>query len=107
METITRIRKVATGQTDEHNLPIVTEQTTYMSAVVAPRTTAKTVGSSEVTVTEDLIVYLPAGTNVLSTDMFEVRDRRYLVDGESFNWVSPFTGWNPGVTVELRKAENV
>jgi hypothetical protein len=107
METITRIRKVATGQTDEHNLPIVTEQTVFISAVVAPRTSSKTVGSSEVTVTEDLIVYLPAGTSVLATDMFEVRDRRYLVDGEAFNWVSPFTGWNPGVTVELRKAENV
>lgn len=106
MEQISQIRETSTG-TDEYGLPIVTIETFTVSAIVAPRTSSKTVGSSEVTVTEDLALYLPPGTVVLPKDVFDVRGKRYLVDGEPFEWRSPFGGWTPGVVVDLRKAENV
>jgi len=47
--------------------------------------------------------YGPPDADVLPTDRVEVRGQVYEVVGEVGVWRSPFTGWEPGVEVALRR----
>lgn len=47
--------------------------------------------------------YGPPGADVLPTDRMEVRGEVYEVVGEVGEWRNPFTGWEPGVEVALRR----
>lgn len=65
-------------------------------------------GSSEQVQGQDMVttqpsVYLPAGTDVSSTDRIEVAGLSYEVDASPNQWISPFSDWNPGVEVKLRR----
>jgi SPP1 family predicted phage head-tail adaptor len=105
MESVTRLRKTF-STTDAYGLPIYSEGSTTFQAAVTSRTTSKTVGASEITITDGITLYLPGGTDVKNDDVFVVRGKRYQVDGEAFNWVSGLGSWNPGVVVDLRRDEN-
>lgn len=50
-------------------------------------------------------LYAPPGTAVAPTDRIVVRGEQFQVDGEVAVWVSPFTGWSPGVVIKLKRAE--
>jgi hypothetical protein len=47
--------------------------------------------------------YGPPDADVLPTDRMEVRGEMYDVVGDVGVWRSPFTGWEPGVEVALRR----
>jgi hypothetical protein len=47
--------------------------------------------------------YGPPSADVLPTDRMEIRGEVYEVVGEVGEWRSPFTGWEPGVEVALRR----
>lgn len=49
-----------------------------------------------------LQVFMPPGTDVRATDQLRVRGVVRDIDGEPFEWANPFTGWNPGVVVNLK-----
>lgn len=53
------------------------------------------------TVITDRTVVLPHGTAVAPTDQITVLGERYRVEGKPKDDVSPFSGWAPGVVVEL------
>ena len=72
---------------------------------VWPRTTAETAEPGRVPVVVGLTVVLPAGTAVTTLDRVTVRGATYDVDGIPFDWLNPFTGWAPGVTVDLKRRE--
>jgi hypothetical protein len=64
--------------------------------------------SSEAVQGQDLLtvqpsVYLPAGTVVGAVDAVQVDGQTYEVDGSPNDWVNPFTGWNPGIEVRLKR----
>jgi SPP1 family predicted phage head-tail adaptor len=105
MESVTRLRKTF-STTDAYGLPITTEGSVTFQAMVTSRTTSKTVGASEITVTDGITLYLPGGSDVRNDDEFLVRGKRYQIDGEPFNWVNGLGKWNPGVVVDLRRDEN-
>lgn len=48
-------------------------------------------------------VFVPAGTVVGSRDRVTVRGLVFVVDGDPAVWRSPFTGWAPGVVVNLER----
>lgn len=50
-------------------------------------------------------VYAPFGSDVLAGDRLVVRGRTYDVQGDPASWVSPFTGWAPGMVVPLKIVE--
>lgn len=50
-------------------------------------------------------VYAPAGSDILAGDRLVVRGVAYDVVGDVAVWVSPFTGWAPGVAVTLQKVD--
>lgn len=50
-------------------------------------------------------VYAPPGADILAGDRLAVRGLTYEVQGRPQDWVSPFTGWNPGLVVPLELVE--
>ena len=50
-------------------------------------------------------VYAPAGSDIVASDRLVVRGVVYEVDGDVAVWRSPFTGWEPGVVVPLKRSE--
>lgn len=52
-----------------------------------------------------LRVFMPPGTDVTSRDRLEVRGEVYEVEGIPFDWRNPFTGWAPGVEVNIKRLE--
>ena len=65
-------------------------------------------GGNEVVTAEDLITFglsvlMPPGSDVLATDRVTARGDEYEVDGNPTNWVSPLSGFSPGVEVLLKR----
>lgn len=50
-------------------------------------------------------VYAPYDADIASSDRLVVRGVTYEVDGRPAPWQSPFTGWKPGLVVELKAVE--
>ncbi|MBF6085218.1 hypothetical protein IU485_28010 [Nocardia cyriacigeorgica] len=54
--------------------------------------------------TNDVIVYLPRGADILASDQIELPDGQvYSVVGKPAPWHSPLTGWAPGIEVRCRR----
>lgn len=69
-------------------------------------------GSVEVTVdgrqgvvTTPRLLGLPTDANVTAADRVKVRGVTYEIVGDPAQWRNPFTGWSPGVAVNLKRVE--
>jgi hypothetical protein len=49
--------------------------------------------------------YTDFGSDVLAGDRLVVRGKTYDVDGDPADWHSPFTGWEPGMVIPLKRTE--
>lgn len=105
MELITQIR-LSSSVTDSHGLPVVTEIEIPLQGIVAARTSNTITEADVVTVTQGITIYLATGTEVLDDDRFIVRGKRYIVDGEAFDWRDGLGSWNPGTVVNLVREKN-
>lgn len=50
-------------------------------------------------------VYAPADADVLPGDRLVVRGYTFEVDGRPKRWISPFTGWAPGLVIALKEVD--
>lgn len=98
---ITLVTRAKSG-TDSYGNDVYGETTTTVVGAFAPGGSSELIQGQDTVITQPT-VYLPAGTDVTSVDEVEVNGLRYLVDGEPNAWVSPFTGWAPGVEVRLER----
>jgi len=105
MQVITQIRQSSDG-VDSYGEPITTTTETELFAKVAARTGSKTVGAAEVTVTSGLTVYLDAGIEIQNDDVFIYLTERFILDGESFNWINGLGSWTPGTVIDLQREVN-
>jgi hypothetical protein len=105
MQVITQIKQVSVG-VDSYGEPVIETTETELFAKVAARTGSKTVGASEITITSGLTVYLDAGVDIQNDDVFVYLAERYVLDGESFNWVSGLGSWTPGTVIDLQRETN-
>lgn len=48
-------------------------------------------------------LFCPPDTVITSKDIVTVRDLTFQVVGDPADWTNPFTGWRPGVVVNLRR----
>lgn len=48
-------------------------------------------------------VYAPADADITAADRLVVRGRTWSVVGDPALWRNPFTGWEPGLVVELEE----
>lgn len=104
-ETVTIVRK-SPGGTDVYGDPI-TSTTTRIDLAgcgVAPRYSTEPTDRGRQGVIIGWSVYPPADAGILFTDQLEVGGVLYEVEGEPAEWANPFTGWNPGGEVALRRA---
>ena len=59
------------------------------------------VGRSNI-VTQQFTVLMPPGSELSANDQVEWNGESFDVVGHSFEWRSPFTGWNPGAQATIR-----
>jgi len=105
MESITQIR-LSSSATDSHGLPVWVETEIALQGIVAARTSSLVTEADALTITQGLTLYLPTGTEVEDGDRFLVRGKRYVIDGEAFDWRDGLGSWNPGVVVNLTREQN-
>ena len=70
---------------------------------VAPRQSSEPTQDARNAVYTGLTLYLPAGADITRIDRVAVRGEVYEVDGDIAEWRSPFTGWAPGLEVNLSR----
>lgn len=107
-ETVTQVRRVLSGELDSDGNDVYSDAPAVLENVgVAPRDANGSGGNEQTqgrdTVIIGLTLFLPAGTVVSATDRFMVRGNVYEVEGQPEDLHSPFTGWNPGLPVAVKR----
>lgn len=102
-ETITIRRRTVTGVDDHGNNVYATTNVTVRDALIGIGTTSEPVDVNRDAVDATVTLYLPAGTLVLDGDVFIIRNVQWVKNGAGLEWVSPFTGFEAGIVVPLRK----
>lgn len=106
-ETVSIVHETP-GGTDAYGDPIASTTTTTTAVpgcAFAPRASTEPTERGRQGVIIGGTIYLPAGTTIAHEDQVIVRGVTYDVEGEPGEWVSPFTGWAPGVEVAVKRAE--
>ena len=112
--TVVLLRRVGGGR-DQYGDPIPeeTERVPLEGAVVAPRM-ASTDVSADITyaygrtsLVTGLILYALPGVHIRPVDRIEVDGRTYSIEGEIGRWVSPYSTWEPGQQMALRRGETL
>lgn len=107
-ETVTHLDgTVVTQDSDGNDARSYPTKATYDNVPIAPRdgngtsSNEQTQGQQQVIV--GLTIFLPDGVSVDATDRFTVRGDTFDVVGDPQAYVSPFSGWRPGVPVALQR----
>lgn len=99
-QTVTLLRE----QRDRFGDVTLVPDGTVANVAVAPRSRWDEDNNRRVLVTAGLTAYAPPGTVIEPTHRVRLEDGTvWLVTGEPASWKSPFTGWSPGVQVELER----
>jgi hypothetical protein len=98
---VSLVRRTKSG-TDAYGNDAFTTTTTVVKGAFAPGGSTEQVQGQDVLITQPT-VYLPAGTDVSAVDAIDIDGDRFEVDGTPNHWMNPFTGWQPGVEVRLRR----
>jgi SPP1 family predicted phage head-tail adaptor len=107
-ETIQIIRRSETASTDAYGQPTYNETTITVGGVaVALKGQNVAYQAGEQLETDQITLFLPAGTDITNNDTVMVRGVEYLINGEAFNWVSPTSAWNPGLQLDLKRKDNL
>ena len=72
---------------------------------VEPRPSDEPTQEARNAVVSGFTLYLPAGTEIGPQNRVVVRGGTYEVLGEAAVWRNPFTGWVPGVVVQVQKVD--
>lgn len=72
---------------------------------VEPRPSGEPSQEARHAVVSGFTLYLPTGTVVTPQNRIVVRGGTYEVLGEPAEWVNPFTGWTPGVVVQVERVD--
>jgi hypothetical protein len=81
---------------DEHEVP---------GCAFNPGRSSEPLQDARNAVTSQPEVYAPAGVDIVAGDRLVVRGLTFEVDGDPADWISPFTGWAPGLVVALKRTE--
>lgn len=104
--TITRLRVTEAEADDYGDAQTVTESRLELDdAFVAPRMSEGLDAASRSGVVIGLDLYLPFGSDVVYSDRVEVDGVVYEVEGEPGSWRQPWTRWEAGMVVALKRGE--
>lgn len=96
-------RRVATGVNDHGNTIFETREILVRNCLVAFGSTSEPVLVDGKPVDSALTIYFPPETNIVDGDEFEIRNQRWVKDGDPLNWQSPWPDFSPGVVVNVRR----
>lgn len=80
-------------------------EVTISGCAFDPGSSGETLDLARNVLTTQPKVYAPAGSDITAADRLVVRGVTYEVDGDVAEWRSPFTGWEPGIVVPLKRSE--
>lgn len=80
-------------------------QVTVAGVGIEPRPSSEPVENARNSVVSGYTLYLPPGTSVTAQNRVVVRGGTYNVLGDPATWRSPFTGWEPGIVVQVGRTE--
>lgn len=72
---------------------------------IEPRPSSEPVEAARNAVVSGYTLYLPTGTTVTAQNRIVVRGGTYNALGDPAVWMSPFTGWAPGIVVQVGRTE--
>lgn len=72
---------------------------------VEPRPSGEPLQDARNQVVSGFTLYFPAGTAITAQNHVTVRGETYDVLGEPAVWKNPYTGWEPGVVVQVERWE--
>ena len=72
---------------------------------VEPRPSSGPLQDARNAVVSGYSLYMPTGTAIGPQNRVTVRGKTYDVLGEPADWRSPFTGWRPGLVVQVGLTE--
>lgn len=80
-------------------------ETPIHGVAVEPRPSQEPVQDARNAVTSGYTLYVPAGAQIAPRDRVRVRGEVYSILGEPAEWISPFTGWTPGIVVQVGRTD--
>lgn len=94
------------GGVDEYGDPVTSTSSSVPvpNLGVAPRKSEESGERGRAGVVIGKTVYLPAGTDIRSSDQLLIDGELYDVEGEPGMWENPLTGHSPGIEVAARRA---
>ena len=78
---------------------------TVAGVAVEPRPSGEPLQDARNQVTSGFTLYMPPGTTIAPQNRVSVRGATYDVLGHPADWRSPFTGWEPGIVVQVERSE--
>ena len=102
-ETITIKRRSAASVDEFGNKTFSTTTITVKDALVGIGTGDEPIDPTRNPSDYKVTLYLPNGTVIQDGDIFVVRGSQWQKDGGAMEWISPFTGFETGIVVPLRK----
>lgn len=91
------------GPDDVYGNDTTVDVDTATSGAFAPAGSAELVQGRDTVSTQDAFYIFGApAVAPAAIDQITVRGTRYDVDGTPAVWISPFTGWAPGLVVKLK-----
>lgn len=97
---------VTNPYSDEDTPTWATSTVTVVTGVgVEPRPSGEPTQDARNAVTAGYTLYLPPDTPITAANRVRVRGGTYDVIGDPADWRSPFTGWHPGVVVQVTRTE--
>ena len=102
-ETIKIKRRSATATDDYGNNTYSTTIITVRDALIGIGGSSEPADATRDAVDATVTAFLPNGTKVEQGDVFIIRGSEWVKDGSPHEWVSPFSNFETGVVVPLRK----
>jgi len=90
---------------DVEDWTVPVEIDTVAGVGVEPRPTGESFTEDRNAVTNGYTLYFPDGSTVLPTQRIRVRGSDWPVLGAPAVWRNPFTGWQPGVVVQVGRTD--
>ena len=102
-ETISIVRR-SLAATDDYGNPTYTTSTiTIKDALIAFGSTDAPIDAERDAQDAKLTIYLPAGNQIEPDDIFIIRSIEWVKAGIEQEWISPFTSFNSGIAIPVRK----
>lgn len=100
--TVTLVTTTVTGQDDYGKDILSTVETPSPGWVVWPVTQGSEATQGQDIITDTLVGIAPPGTVVSAVDRVKFNGKTYEIQGNPWSWMNPFTGWEPGVQIDMK-----